>query len=146
MNSKCGVQSKRKCESHESCVCIADFLSSPTPPPPHPHTPRITSVPSLFWFCCASTKRICLQKTKANHNNSNNNNILYSSQQEIKAVIRSHNEEHVSIILSHETHAHTHSYSQTYALFQSAYTNSKPQITWNNAFSVKTKLKNSQIK
>ena len=25
MNSKCGVQSKRKCESHESCVCIAGF-------------------------------------------------------------------------------------------------------------------------
>ena len=23
MNSKCGVQSKRKCESHEYCVCIA---------------------------------------------------------------------------------------------------------------------------
>ena len=25
MNSKCGVQSKRKCKSHESCVCIAGF-------------------------------------------------------------------------------------------------------------------------
>ena len=25
MNSKCGVQSKRKCESHESCPCIAGF-------------------------------------------------------------------------------------------------------------------------
>ena len=25
MNSKCGVQSKRRCESHESCVCIAGF-------------------------------------------------------------------------------------------------------------------------
>ena len=37
------------------------------------------------------------------------NNILYSSQREIKAVVRSHNEEHVSVILSHETHAHTHS-------------------------------------
>ena len=22
VNSKCGVQSKRRCESHESCVCI----------------------------------------------------------------------------------------------------------------------------
>ena len=22
MNSKCGVQSKRKCEYHESCLCI----------------------------------------------------------------------------------------------------------------------------
>ena len=27
MNSKCGVQSKRKCESHESCVCIVGFLA-----------------------------------------------------------------------------------------------------------------------
>ena len=25
MNSKCGVQSKRKHESHDSCVCIAGF-------------------------------------------------------------------------------------------------------------------------
>ena len=25
MNSKCGVQSKRKCESHESCFGIAGF-------------------------------------------------------------------------------------------------------------------------
>ena len=25
VNSKCGVQSKRKCKSHESCVCIARF-------------------------------------------------------------------------------------------------------------------------
>ena len=31
----------------------------------------------------------------------NNNNILYSSQREIKAVVRSHNEEHTTIILSH---------------------------------------------
>ena len=31
----------------------------------------------------------------------NNNNILYSSQREIKAVVRSHNEEHTAIILSH---------------------------------------------
>ena len=38
-------------------------------------------------------------------NNNNSNNILYSSQQEIKAIDRSHNEEHISIILSHETHA-----------------------------------------
>ena len=37
----------------------------------------------------------------------NNNNILYSSQQGIKAVDRLHNEEHISIILSHETHAQT---------------------------------------
>ena len=38
----------------------------------------------------------------------NNNNIFDSSQWKIKAVIRSHNEEHISVILSHETHAHTH--------------------------------------
>ena len=25
MNSKCGVQSNRKCESHEFCVCIVGF-------------------------------------------------------------------------------------------------------------------------
>ena len=41
--------------------------------------------------------------------NNNSNNILYSSQREIKAVVRSINEEHISIILGHETHAHTHS-------------------------------------
>ena len=28
--------------------------------------------------------------------NNNNNNILYSSRREIKAVVRSHNEEHIS--------------------------------------------------
>ena len=36
-----------------------------------------------------------------------------------------------------ETHTHTPPFSQ------SAYTNSKPKITWNNAFSVKPKCKNS---
>ena len=25
MNSKCGVQSKRRCGNHESCVCIVGF-------------------------------------------------------------------------------------------------------------------------
>ena len=25
VNAKCGVQSKRRCESHESCVCIVGF-------------------------------------------------------------------------------------------------------------------------
>ena len=25
MNSKCQVQSKRRCKSHESCVCIVGF-------------------------------------------------------------------------------------------------------------------------
>ena len=47
----------------------------------------------------------------------NNNDILYSSQWETEAVVRSHNEEHISIILNHETHAHKH--SQTYAPFLS---------------------------
>ena len=37
----------------------------------------------------------------------NNNNIFYSSQRETKAVVRSHNEEHISIIVSHEPHAYT---------------------------------------
>ena len=40
-----------------------------------------------------------------------NNNILYSSQRKIKTVIRSHNEEHISVILSHETHAHIYIYT-----------------------------------
>ena len=44
-----------------------------------------------------------------NNNNNNSNNILYSSQREIKGVVRSHTEERISIILSHETHAHTQS-------------------------------------
>ena len=34
-------------------------------------------------------------------NNNNNNNTLYSSLRKIKAVVRSHNEEPISIILSH---------------------------------------------
>ena len=38
----------------------------------------------------------------------NDNNILYSSQWEIKALIRSHNEKHISVILNHEPHAHMH--------------------------------------
>ena len=42
--------------------------------------------------------------------NNNNSSILDSSQREIKAVIQSHNDVHyISIVLSHETHAHTHS-------------------------------------
>ena len=36
-----------------------------------------------------------------NNMKNNSNDILYSSQQEIKAVVRSHNEEHISIIISH---------------------------------------------
>ena len=40
-------------------------------------------------------------------NSNNSNNILYSSQREIKAVVRWHNEEHISIILCHETRTYT---------------------------------------
>ena len=37
------------------------------------------------------------------HNNNNNNShIFYSSRRDIKAVVRSHNEENLSVILSHE--------------------------------------------
>ena len=50
-----------------------------------------------------------LQRNKNCGVDNNSNNILYSSQREIKAVVRSHNDEHVSVILSRETHAHTHS-------------------------------------
>ena len=59
--------------------------------------------PDICWD--RSVKCVCLFVCLFN----NNNNILYSSQREIKAVVRSNNEEHISIILSHETHAHTHS-------------------------------------
>ena len=41
---------------------------------------------------------------------------------------------------------HIHTLRHTPPFSQSAYTNSKPKITWNNAFSVKPKRKNSQIK
>ena len=58
-------------------------------------------------------------------------NILYSSQWEIKAVVRSHNEEHISVILNHEPHAHTHNLHTLILSY------SKPKIIWNDAFSVK---------
>ena len=72
----------------------------------------------------------------------NNNNILYSSLREIKAVVRSHNEEPISIILS-SLNARTY-LRHTPPFSQSAYTNSKPKISGNNAFSVKPKRKNSE--
>ena len=40
-------------------------------------------------------------------------------------------------------HTHIHTLRHTSSFSQSAYTNSKPQTTWNNAFSVKPKRKNS---
>ena len=76
----------------------------------------------------------------------NSNNILYSSQREIKAVVRSHNEEHVSIIQSHETHAHTRSWTYAPVSLNLRTLIANPKITWNDAFYVKPKRKNSQIK
>ena len=46
--------------------------------------------------CKGASKRTLLNRCNNNHNN-NNNNILYSSLQEINAVVRSHNKEHISI-------------------------------------------------
>ena len=43
-------------------------------------------------------------------------------------------------------HTHIHTLRHTPPFAQSAYTKSKPKITWNNAFFVKRKRKNSQIK
>ena len=72
----------------------------------------------------------------------------------LKLLFDHTNEEHISIIQSHETNAHIHTLRHMPPFSQSAYTNrndlmlipSKPKITWNNAFSVKAKRKNSQIK
>jgi len=67
--------------------------------------------PSLMYLhehCVPGSKiwnPLACSMQKGLHRNDNNNNILYSSQQEIKAVVRSHNEEHISISLSHETHS-----------------------------------------
>ena len=57
--------------------------------------------------------------------------ILYSSQWEIKAVVRSHNKVHLSIILI-MNHMHIH-ILRPQSFSQSAYANSKPKITWNKA-------------
>ena len=46
----------------------------------------------------------------------NNNNIFYSSQRETEAVVRSHNEEHISIILSHEKSIYAIRKSRNYTL------------------------------
>ena len=64
---------------------------------------------------------------RKNNNNNNNNDILYSSQWEIIAVVRSHNKENISIILSHEPHAPTYIHTLRYMppFSQSAYTISK---------------------
>ena len=64
---------------------------------------------SAFFWVRRFEKSSFLNQVFVSIDLTNNNNILYSSQREIKAVVRSHNEEHISIILSHETHAHTHS-------------------------------------
>ena len=72
----------------------------------------------------------------------------------LKLLFDHTNEEHISVIHSHETRAHIHTLRHTPPFSQSAYTNSndltlipsKPKITWNKAFSLKPKRKNSQIK
>ena len=77
-------------------------------------------MPRIGWLPAACQQlgpRHHVLSVSVRHGNNNNNNILDSSQREIKAVVQSHNEEHISIILSHETHAHTH--SSTYAPFLS---------------------------
>ena len=79
-------------------------ISSPhpaTPPPPHPQ--------KLFLSFLVGV--LCGQLFTGF--SANNNNILYSSQREIKAVVRSHNEEHISVIQSHETPAHIHTLRHT---------------------------------
>ena len=70
---------------------------------------------SFFCPCC----RCCFCHRVIN----NNNNTLDSSQRDIKAVVRSHNEEHISIILSHETHTHIHTLKHTPPFSQYACTN-----------------------
>ena len=65
----------------------------------------------------SSGEHTVLYKRRCNDNN--NNSILHSSQREIKAAVRPHNEEHISVILSHETHILRH----TPPFSQSAYTN-----------------------
>ena len=74
---------------------------------------------------------------------SDNNNILYSSQRKIKAVIRSHNEGHISVILSHETCTYTLLDIRPLSLnLHTLIANPElPGITWNNALSVKPKRK-----
>ena len=80
------------------------------------------------------------------NNNNNNKNILYSSQREIKAVVRSQNEEHNYLNNAKSLNTHIHTLRQTPPFSEYANTNSKPKISWNNAFSDKPKHKNSQIK
>ena len=56
---------------------------------------------AIIWFTPQRSLNCYPTRVCFSNNNNNNNNILYSSLQEIKAVVRSHNEEHISIILSH---------------------------------------------
>ena len=75
-------------------------------------------------------KRKNARMGEAHKNNSNNNSTLHSSQREIKAVVRSHNEERISIILK-SRNTHTYTLLDIRPLSLSAYTNnSKPKITW----------------
>ena len=80
----------------------SDFQEIPPPPPPRFHTRKQAHTCA----CARAHTRTHAHCSRAHTNSlyleSNSNNILYSSQREIKAVVRSHNEEHISIILSHE--------------------------------------------
>ena len=71
----------------------------------------------FFFFICPCCRCCCFCHRV------NNNNILDSSQRDIKAVVRSHNEEHISIILSHETHSHIHTLRYAPPFSQYVYTN-----------------------
>ena len=55
----------------------------------------------VYYMCAYCFDAWICQCHGAVCSNNDNNNILYSSLREIKAVVRSHNEEHISIILSH---------------------------------------------
>ena len=71
---------------------------------------QVPSWPHAQRMCCSlglAHAEDCPCQTAPQWPNNDNNNILYSSQREIKAVVRWHNEERISVILSHETHAYT---------------------------------------
>ena len=71
------------------------------------------------------------------NNNSHNNKLFYSSLREIKAVVRSHNEEHNN---SKSWTTRTYTLLDIRPLSLNLHTlllsYSKPKIIWNNAFSV----------
>ena len=52
VNSKCGVQNKRRCESHESCVCIVGFPACGV-------SEEERSVRDGVWTCSSSYSGVC---------------------------------------------------------------------------------------